>query len=69
MVVLARVIMDAQQALSTAAGIKLLIDLVQDSTDNSILALACDCIARLSHTRAGTIDDQHVTFSSLEKVL
>ncbi|CAG2212123.1 ankyrin and armadillo repeat-containing protein-like [Mytilus edulis] len=52
-VVLARIIPDTEQALSSAAGIKLLIDLVQDSTDNEILALSCDCIARLSHTRAG----------------
>lgn len=52
-VVLARIIPDAEQALSSAAGIKLLIDLVQSSTDMEILALTCDCIARLSHTRAG----------------
>ena len=54
-VVLARIIPDAEQALSTAAGIKILIDLVQDSTDNAILALSCDCIARHSHTRAGIL--------------
>jgi hypothetical protein len=52
-VVLSRIIPDAEQALSSAAGIKLLIDLVQYSTDMEILALTCDCIARLSHTRAG----------------
>jgi hypothetical protein len=51
--VLARIIPDEEQALSSAAGIKLLVDLLQDSTSNETIALACDCIARLSHTRAG----------------
>jgi len=54
--VLARIIPDEEQALSSAAGIKLLVDLLQDSTSNETIALACDCIARLSHTRAGKID-------------
>ncbi|KAJ8303491.1 hypothetical protein KUTeg_019887 [Tegillarca granosa] len=52
-VVLARIIPDEEQALSSAAGIKLLVDLLQDSESNDILALAADCIARLAHTRAG----------------
>ncbi|XP_033754568.1 ankyrin and armadillo repeat-containing protein-like [Pecten maximus] len=52
-VVLSKIIPDEEQALSSAAGIKLLIDLLQDSTSNETLALATDCVARLGHTRAG----------------
>lgn len=52
-VVLARIIPDEEQALSSAAGIKLLVDLLQDSSNNETLSLAADCIARLAHTRAG----------------
>ena len=52
-VVLARIIPDQEQAISSAAGIKLLVDLLQDSNSNNIKALASDCIARLAHTRAG----------------
>ncbi|KAK3085996.1 hypothetical protein FSP39_011936 [Pinctada imbricata] len=52
-VVLARIIPDEEQALSSAAGIKLMVDLLQDSTSNETLSLAADCIARLAHTRAG----------------
>ena len=52
-VVLSRIIPDQEQAMSSAAGIKLLVDLLQDSQSVSIRALACDCIARLAHTRAG----------------
>ncbi|KAK3586524.1 hypothetical protein CHS0354_035060 [Potamilus streckersoni] len=52
-VVLARIIPDEEQAQSSAIGIKLLVDLLQDSQSNLILALAADCIARLAHTRAG----------------
>ena len=52
-VVLARIIPDEEQAISSAAGVKLLVDLLHDSKSDSILALAADCIARLAHTRAG----------------
>jgi hypothetical protein len=52
-VVLARIIPDEEQALSSAAGIKLLVDLVQDSESDHIRGLAADCVARLAHTRAG----------------
>jgi hypothetical protein len=51
--VLARIIPDEEQALSSAAGIKLLVDLVQDSESDHIRGLAADCVARLAHTRAG----------------
>ena len=53
MVVLARIIPDEEQAISSAAGIKLLSDLLADSRSDQILALTADCIARLAHTRAG----------------
>ncbi|XP_071174964.1 ankyrin and armadillo repeat-containing protein-like [Mytilus edulis] len=52
-VVLARIIPDEEQALSSAAGIKLIVDILQDSMSNETISLACDCIARLAHTRAG----------------
>ncbi|XP_060580052.1 ankyrin and armadillo repeat-containing protein-like [Ruditapes philippinarum] len=52
-VVLSKIIPDEEQALSSATGIKLLVDLLQDSQSDQILALASDCIARLAHTRAG----------------
>ncbi|XP_041376737.1 ankyrin and armadillo repeat-containing protein-like [Gigantopelta aegis] len=52
-VILARIIPDEEQAKSSAAGIKLIVDLLENSTSDTILMLACDCIARLAHTRAG----------------
>ncbi len=52
-VVMARIIPDEEQAISSAAGIKLLVDLLRDSANEVILALAADCVARLAHTRAG----------------
>ena len=52
-VVLAKIIPDEEQAISSAAGIKLLVDLLQNSKNKDALALAADCIARLTHTRAG----------------
>lgn len=52
-VVLSRIIPDEEQAQSSAAGIKLLVDLLQDSQSHQMLSLAADCIARLAHTRAG----------------
>ena len=52
-VVLSRIIPDEEQAISSATGIKLLVDLLQDSQSEQILSLASDCIARLAHTRAG----------------
>lgn len=52
-VILARIIPDEEQAKSSAAGIKLLVDLLQDSRSEEVLALVADCIASLAHTRAG----------------
>lgn len=52
-VVLARIIPDEEQALSSAAGIKLITDLINESKSDLIQALAADCVARLCHTRAG----------------
>ena len=57
-VVLSRIIPDEEQALSSATGIKLLVDLpLQDSQSSQIHSLAADCIARLAHTRAGKKDE------------
>jgi len=52
-VILARIIPNEEQAKSSAAGIKLLVDLLQDSSSEEVQALAADCVASLSHTRAG----------------
>lgn len=52
-IVLTRIIPDEDQALTSATGIKILIDLLQHSKDDAILSLAADCVARLAHTRAG----------------
>ncbi|XP_059154242.1 ankyrin and armadillo repeat-containing protein-like isoform X2 [Physella acuta] len=52
-VVLARIIPDEEQARASAVGIKLLIDLLEDSQSVHIQALAADYVASLSHTRAG----------------
>ena len=52
-VVLARIIPDEEQAVTSAAGIKLLVDILQESDSEVIQTLAADCIARLAHTRAG----------------
>eukprot|EP00057_Strongylocentrotus_purpuratus_P001221 XP_001196796.1 PREDICTED: ankyrin and armadillo repeat-containing protein isoform X1 [Strongylocentrotus purpuratus] len=52
-VVLARIIPDEDQATTSAIGIKLLVDLIQQSKNPLILALTAECIARLAHTRAG----------------
>nr|XP_006821473.1 PREDICTED: ankyrin and armadillo repeat-containing protein-like [Saccoglossus kowalevskii] len=52
-VVLARIIPDEDQASSSAIGIKLLVDLLEESNSQEIHGLAADCIARLAHTRAG----------------
>ena len=54
-VILARIIPDEDQAKSSAMGIKLLVDLLEQSNNDLILALASDCIARLAHTRAGKL--------------
>merc|ERR1712038_2020120 len=63
-VVLARIIPDEEQAISSAAGIKLLVDLLQDSKSNEIHSLSADCISRLAHTRAGV----PAAFVSIEAV-
>ncbi|XP_013419847.1 ankyrin and armadillo repeat-containing protein-like [Lingula anatina] len=52
-VVLSRIIPDEEQAVSSAKGIKLLVDLIQESQSETIQSLAADCLARLAHTRAG----------------
>ena len=54
-VILSRIIKDEEQAISSAAGIKLIAELLQTSKSNDILALAADCVARLTHTRAGKV--------------
>lgn len=51
---LSRVIPDEEQAVISAAGIKLISDILNESRSPVIQALAADCIARLAHTRAGT---------------
>lgn len=57
---LSRVIPDEEQAVISAAGIKLISDVLYDSKSAIIQALAADCIARLAHTRAGKVSTLHV---------
>ncbi|XP_076820559.1 uncharacterized protein LOC143465919 [Clavelina lepadiformis] len=52
-VVLSRVIPDKEPAISSAEGIKVLVDRLEKTTNDATRALAADCIARLAHTRAG----------------
>lgn len=51
--ILARIIPDEEQAVASAAGIKLIVDILNESTSYVIQGLAADCVARLAHTRAG----------------
>ena len=44
---------DEEQAVISAAGIKLISDILHESHSPVIQSLAADCIARLAHTRAG----------------
>lgn len=52
-IVLSRVIPDEEQAVISAAGIKLISDILTESKSHVIQGLAADCVARLAHTRAG----------------
>ncbi|XP_076470058.1 uncharacterized protein LOC143300343 [Babylonia areolata] len=52
-VVLARIIPDEEQAKSSAVGIKLLVDLLDQTSGDDVRALAASYIACLAHTRAG----------------
>ena len=55
-VVLSRIIPDREPAISSAEGIKTLMNCLEKTTDDDVRALAADCIARLAHTRAGLIN-------------
>lgn len=52
-IVLAKVIPDEEQAVISAAGIKLISDVLHESKSSVVQALAADIVARLAHTRAG----------------
>ena len=52
-VVLARIIPDEEQAKSSAIGIKLLVDILDQSTCDDVTSMAAAYIACLAHTRAG----------------
>ena len=53
---LSRIIPDREPAISSAEGIKTLMNCLEKTTDDDVRALAADCIARLAHTRAGSIN-------------
>ncbi|KAM4614102.1 uncharacterized protein O3C94_022137 [Discoglossus pictus] len=53
LVVLAKMIQNKEPSLSCALGIQMLVGMLESATTNETLALAADCVARLSHTRAG----------------
>ncbi|KAM8945985.1 uncharacterized protein RCH25_049358 [Pelodytes ibericus] len=55
-VVLARIISDKDLSYISATGIQTLMGLLEGSRSNDVTALAADCVARLSHTRAGLPD-------------
>ena len=54
-VVLARIIPDEEQAKSSAIGIKLLVDILDQSTCDDVTSMAAAYIACLAHTRAGQL--------------
>jgi hypothetical protein len=60
-VVLAGIFQDEDSAVSSATGIKLLVDLLlprrwsADDVGDDVRALAADCVARLAHTRHGQL--------------
>lgn len=52
-IILARIIPQADQVQTSATGIKIMIDLLQSSKNDTIISLVTDSVARLAHTRAG----------------
>jgi len=54
-VVLSRIIPDEEPAVSSAEGIKTIVDRLAGAKDDNVRAVAADCIARLAHTRAGGV--------------
>jgi len=60
--VLSPLFVDKAPAFASVEGIKILVNcLSSSSSSDAVIALAVDCIARLSHTRAGT---KHVNAKS-----
>ncbi|XP_075694455.1 uncharacterized protein LOC142661093 [Rhinoderma darwinii] len=53
LVVLAHIISDKDPSYTCAVGIQTLVGLLETTPSYDTLALAADCVARLSHTRAG----------------
>ncbi|KAM4017762.1 LOW QUALITY PROTEIN: ankyrin and armadillo repeat-containing protein [Anomaloglossus baeobatrachus] len=53
LVVLAHSISDKDPSYTCAVGIQILVELLESTHSYDTLALAADCVARLSHTRAG----------------
>ncbi|XP_073516034.1 ankyrin and armadillo repeat-containing protein-like isoform X2 [Phyllobates terribilis] len=53
LVVLAHIISDKDPSYTSAVGIQTLVELLETTRSYNALALAADCVARLSHTRAG----------------
>jgi len=59
-VVLSRIIPDKEPALSSAEGIKTLIERLEKTKSDGIKGYAADCIARLAHTRAGKMQTKYL---------
>ncbi|XP_073411038.1 ankyrin and armadillo repeat-containing protein-like isoform X2 [Dendrobates tinctorius] len=53
LVVLAHIIPDKDPSYTCAVGIQTLVEILETTRNYDALALAADCVARLSHTRAG----------------
>ncbi|XP_053575185.1 ankyrin and armadillo repeat-containing protein [Bombina bombina] len=56
LVILARIIPDKEPSFTCATGIQTLMSILESTTNNETLAFAADCVARISHTRAGLLD-------------
>jgi len=52
--VLSPLFVDKAPAFASVEGIKTLVNCLGTSSNDAVIALAADCIARLAHTRAGT---------------
>ncbi|XP_075043561.1 ankyrin and armadillo repeat-containing protein-like [Mixophyes fleayi] len=53
LVVLADIVTDKDPSYTCAIGIQTLVELLETAQSNDTLALAADCVARLTHARAG----------------
>jgi len=53
--VLSPLFVDKPPSFASVEGIKTLVNCLTNSSNDAVIALAADCIARLSHSRAGAL--------------